>query len=108
MLREAADADRDMVLRGRNHPLVRRASLTAHEIDPAEHDRWWSSVRADESRRLLIYEHGTTPSGVVTFTASDAQTATWGFYLDIEGLDRRGELRPAWIGIERESASYAF
>ncbi len=108
MLREAADADRDMVLRWRNHPQVRRAGFTTHEIDPAEHGRWWSSVRADDTRWLLIYEHGIAPSGVVTFTTDDSETATWGFYLDIEGLNRRGELLPAWIGIERESASYAF
>ena len=109
MLREAADADRDMVLRWRNHPQVRRASFTTGEIDPAEHDRWWSSVRADGSKWLLIYEHGGAPSGVVTFTTDDdGGAATWGFYLDIEGLNRRGELLQAWIGIERESASYAF
>jgi UDP-4-amino-4,6-dideoxy-N-acetyl-beta-L-altrosamine N-acetyltransferase len=109
MLREAADADRDMVLRWRNHPQVRRASFTTHEIDPAEHGRWWSSVRADDTRWLLIYEHGSVPAGVVTFTTdNDAETATWGFYLDIDGLNRRGELLPAWISIERESASYAF
>jgi UDP-4-amino-4,6-dideoxy-N-acetyl-beta-L-altrosamine N-acetyltransferase len=108
MLREASDADRDMVLRWRNHPQVRRASFTIHEIDSAEHDRWWSSVRADETKWLLIYEHGSVPSGVVTLTATDPEAATWGFYLDIDGLNRRGELLQAWIGIERESASYAF
>jgi UDP-4-amino-4,6-dideoxy-N-acetyl-beta-L-altrosamine N-acetyltransferase len=108
MLREASDADRDMVLRWRNHPQVRRASFTSHEIDTAEHDRWWSSVRADGTKRLLIYEHGSVPSGVVTLAAADPEAATWGFYLDIDGLNRRGELLQAWIGIERESASYAF
>ena len=109
MLREAADADRDMVLRWRNHPQVRRASFTTHEIDPAEHVRWWSSMRADAGRWLLIYEHGSVASGVVTLVTDAAvETATWGFYLDIDGLDRRGELLAAWIGIERESAAYAF
>jgi UDP-4-amino-4,6-dideoxy-N-acetyl-beta-L-altrosamine N-acetyltransferase len=109
MLRDATDADRDMVLRWRNHPQVRGASFTTHQIGPGEHERWWSSMRADAARRLLIYEHGGAPSGVATFvTDAGAAAATWGFYLDIEGLNRRGELLPAWIGIERESASYAF
>ncbi|HEX6470985.1 MAG TPA: GNAT family N-acetyltransferase [Streptosporangiaceae bacterium] len=109
MLREATDADRDMVLCWRNHPHVRGASFTRHEIGPGEHERWWSSMRADPARWLLIYEHGGAPSGVVTFvTDAVSDAATWGFYLDIEGLNRRGELLPAWIGIERESASFAF
>ncbi|HEU5156429.1 MAG TPA: GNAT family N-acetyltransferase [Streptosporangiaceae bacterium] len=108
MLREASDADRDMVLRWRNHPQVRRASFTTHEIEPDEHRRWWSSMLTDDTRWLLIYEHGNVPSGVVTFATTDLESANWGFYLDIEGLNRRGELLPAWIGIERESASYAF
>jgi UDP-4-amino-4,6-dideoxy-N-acetyl-beta-L-altrosamine N-acetyltransferase len=95
MLREAGDADRDMALRWRNHPQVRRAACTTHEIDQTDHDRWWASIRADDTRWLLIYEHGSTPAGVVTFTAADSETATWEFYLDIEGLDRRGELLPA-------------
>lgn len=108
MLREASDADRDMVLRWRNHPQVRRASFTTHEIEAAEHDRWWSSVRANDTKWLLIYEHCSVPSGVVTLATIDPGSATWGFYLDIDGLNRRGELLPAWIGIERESVSYAF
>jgi Acetyltransferase (GNAT) domain len=108
MLREASDADRDMVLRWRNHPQVRSASFTTHEIAAAEHDRWWSSVRADDTKWLLIYEHGSVPSGVVTLTTADPESSTWGFYLDIDGLNRRGELLPAWFGIGRESASFAF
>jgi hypothetical protein len=108
MLREASDADRDMVLRWRNHPQARRASFTTHEIDAAEHDRWWSSVRADDTKWLLIYEHGGVPSAVVTVVTTDPESATWGFYLDIDGLNRRGELLPAWMGVERESASFAF
>lgn len=108
MLREASDADREVVLRWRNHPQVRRGNFTTHEIHAAEHDRWWSSVRADDAKWLLIYEHGSVPSGVVTLATTDPESATWGFYLDIDGLNRRGELLPAWIGIERESASYAF
>jgi UDP-4-amino-4,6-dideoxy-N-acetyl-beta-L-altrosamine N-acetyltransferase len=107
MLRDATDADRDMVLRWRNHPQVRRSSFTTHEIAADEHQRWWSMVHADPARWLLIYEHNATPSGAVTFTTAES-AAEWGFYLDVDGLERRGEMLPAWIGIERESISYAF
>jgi hypothetical protein len=116
MLRDATDGDRDTVLGWRNHPRVRRSSFTAHEIGEAEHSGWWAAVRADPARWLLIYEHGGAPSGVVTFALADSGTdpgtdsgvADWGFYLDVAGLEGRGELLPAWIGIERDSIAYAF
>ena len=37
VLRDATDDDRDAVLAWRNHPQVRRASLTRHEIGADEH-----------------------------------------------------------------------
>jgi UDP-4-amino-4,6-dideoxy-N-acetyl-beta-L-altrosamine N-acetyltransferase len=107
MLRDATDGDRAMVLRWRNHPQVRRSSFTTHEIAADEHERWWSAVHEDASRWLLIYEHGGAPSGVVTFH-TNGSAADWGFYLDVDGLEQRGEMLAAWIGIERESVSYAF
>lgn len=106
-LRVAGDADRARVLGWRNHPRVRAVSLTAREIEPDEHALWWRIVMADPDRRLLIYSHDLVPSGVVLFTR-DGDAATWSFYLDIDGLKRRGELLHAWAALERESIAYAF
>lgn len=110
MLRPATDADRDDVLRWRNHPEVRAVSLTRHVIAPDEHARWWAAVSDDPARQVHIYEHAGIPSGVVTFFDIDpgARTASWGYYLDNEGLTVRHALLPAWMTIQREATRLAF
>ncbi|GAA1792230.1 UDP-4-amino-4,6-dideoxy-N-acetyl-beta-L-altrosami ne N-acetyltransferase [Luedemannella flava] len=108
VLRTATGADRDAVLAWRNHPQVRQASLTRHEIGPVEHARWWAAVRADPTRRVLIYERRGTPAGVVTFAHLDDDVAVWGFYLDVASLEAAGELLPAWLELERAAVDYAF
>lgn len=108
MLRAALDADRDTVLGWRNHPEVRRVSLTTHVISADEHRWWWGRATRDPVRRVLIFEHEGTPAGVVLFTDIDAEqrSAAWGFYLDVEGL--AGSLLPAWLRLEAEAVAYAF
>jgi len=110
VLRPATSYDRDAVLRWRNHPDVRAASLTRHEIGADEHAAWWKTALADPTRRVLIYERRDVPSGVVTFFDYDesAGSAWWGYYLDGEGLEQRGQLLMAWIEIQREAVRYAF
>lgn len=109
MLRPAAEADRDPILTWRNHPEVRRVSLTQHEITPGEHAAWWAKTMADPTRRVLVYERGGVPSGVVTFfdLDADARSGWWGYYLDNAGLTECGALFPAWIAIQREAVAYA-
>ena len=110
MLREATEADIEMIRRWRNHPKVRRSSIFTAEITPDGHARWWASVNADPARRVLIYERSGEPCGVVLINDHDpvARTAEWGFFLDVAGLERRGELLPAWIELEGEAITYAF
>ncbi|MGW4502255.1 GNAT family N-acetyltransferase [Micromonospora sp. NPDC004336] len=109
-LRPADDGDLRRMLRWRNHPQVRAVSLTSHEIGPAEHAAWWSRVRVDPDRRVLVHLHDGEPAGVVTFAGltSPDRALTWGFYLDVGGLDARGELLPAWLSLERAAVAYAF
>ncbi|MBB2909535.1 UDP-4-amino-4,6-dideoxy-N-acetyl-beta-L-altrosamine N-acetyltransferase [Streptosporangium becharense] len=109
-LRRIDDGDLETVRRWRNHPKVRAASFTTHEIGAAEHARWWRAVRDDPDREVLLYEHGGEGAGVVAFTGltgGDAG-ATWGFYLDVDGLERSGRLLEAWFGIERAAVGHAF
>lgn len=110
MLRAALDDDRDTVLRWRNHPDVRRVSLTTHLIGADEHRAWWASATTDPARRVLVFEHDGVPAGVVMFADIDAtdSSATWGFYLDVAGLTAAGTLLPAWLRLEREALAYAF
>ena len=111
VLRAALPQDREMVRRWRNHPQVRAASFTGHEIGSAEHAAWWRRGAADPARRLLIYtgDDG-QPAGVVLFEGYDpaAATASWGFYLDVAGLDERGGTLSAWLGVQREALDHAF
>lgn len=110
MLREAVDGDREMVRRWRNHEAVRRVSFTTHEIPVGEHRLWWEAVRADPARRVLIYERGGRPCGVVNFFDHDPveRSAMWGMYLDLGGLGPTGELLAAWSELEAEAIEYAF
>lgn len=109
MLRPAADSDRDALLAWRNHPQVRAVSLTGHVITPEEHWAWWAATTADPTRHLHIYERGGLASGVVMFAEPDSDgTAVWSFYLDVAGLEERGELLPAWIEAPRQAVRHAF
>ncbi|MEW9546841.1 GNAT family N-acetyltransferase [Nonomuraea sp. NPDC050783] len=108
MLRGVHDDDLPAMLRWRNHPRVRAASLTTHEIGAAEHARWWAAVRADATRRVLIYVHDGVAAGVVAYSELSAASATWGFYLDLDGLERSGALLRAWAGLERAAIGHAF
>lgn len=110
VLRPATTADLVDIRHWRNHEQVRSVSLTSHEISADEHRAWWDQVSSDPTRRVLVYEHAGTPSGVVNFFDHDvaARTVAWGFFLDLDGLDERGETLPAWIGIQRDALDYAF
>jgi Acetyltransferase (GNAT) domain len=105
VLRAAVDADRDAVLAWRNHPDVRAVSLTTHVIEPAEHARWWARALPDPALKILIYEDGGVPAGVVIFDLRKSP-AVWSFYLDVAGLGPR--LLPAWMRLERAAVEHAF
>jgi len=110
VLRRADEVDTVKIRRWRNHPQVRAVSLTTQEIGPAEHAAWFTAARADPRRRVLMHEFAGTDCGVVNFADIDLETksASWGFYLDIDGLEERGETLPAWMAIQREAVAYAF
>jgi len=110
MLREATERDLEDIRRWRNHDKVRKASIFTDEITPEGHARWWAGVQADPARRVLVFSYLGTPSGVVLINNHDpvARTAEWGFFLDVDGLDARGQLLPAWIQLEKEAVAYGF
>ncbi|SDH87544.1 GNAT family N-acetyltransferase [Nonomuraea jiangxiensis] len=108
MLRSVQDDDLPVMRRWRNHPRVRAASFTTHEIAEDEHARWWAAIRADADRLVLIYDHEGAAAGVVTYSGLCTGTATWGFYLDHDGLEGSGRLLRAWIGLERAAIEHAF
>lgn len=110
MLREARDTDVETIRRWRNHPKTRGASIRTAYITPEGHALWWQKVSADPARRVLIFGYRGHDCGVVTFNDHDlsAGTAEWGFFLDVDGLEERGQLLPAWMELEKAAVSYAF
>ena len=105
MLRAAGDGDVATIRRWRNHPKVRGASLTTHEIGAAEHQAWWDAVSTDPSRQVLIYERD-RPVGVVIFTGLGTPVAEWSKYLDVDGIG--ADRRATWVDLEHEALRYAF
>ncbi|MFC4010674.1 GNAT family N-acetyltransferase [Nonomuraea purpurea] len=108
MLRGVRDDDLPVMRQWRNHPRVRAASFATHEITKEEHARWWAATRADASRLVLIYDHDGVSAGVVSYTGLSSESATWGFYLDLDGLEESRTLLRAWMGLERAAIDHAF
>ncbi|MBO4163492.1 MULTISPECIES: GNAT family N-acetyltransferase [Micromonospora] len=112
MLREATTEDVNLMFSWRNQETNRQVSKTSHEITPAEHAAWWSRVRTDPARRVLVYLHDDLPAGVVTFfdlrLDGPTRSGAWGFYLDADGLAERGATLPAWLGVMRAAVDHAF
>ncbi|SCF28551.1 Protein N-acetyltransferase, RimJ/RimL family [Micromonospora viridifaciens] len=111
MLREVTGDDVHLMLSWRNQEMNRQVSKTSHEITPEEHARWWSAVRTDPTRRVLMYLREAVPCGVVTFfdlRLDGPRTGSWGFYLDADGLAGRGETLPAWLAVMRAAVDHAF
>lgn len=110
MLREADESDVEIIRSWRNHPKTRGASIYTAFITQEGHTQWWSKVQSDPSRRVLIFTYNGNDCGVVMFNDHDADagTAEWGFFLDVDGLEERGELLPAWMELEKAAVAYAF
>jgi RimJ/RimL family protein N-acetyltransferase len=110
VLRDATDADVETIRRWRNHPRVRESMIFTDYITAEGHAQWWAKVTADPGRNVLIFEYKGVSSGVVTINDHDrlAGTAEWGFFLDVDGLEQRGTLLPAWLELEKEAVEYGF
>lgn len=112
VLRPATDSDVDAIRRWRNQPANREVSVHSHEITPDEHARWWSRARSDDSRQVLVYVHDYEPGGVVSFFDLDLFAVrphgSWGFFLDADRLEERGQTLTAWIGVMRAATTHAF
>jgi RimJ/RimL family protein N-acetyltransferase len=107
----ATEIDVESIRRWRNQEPNRHASIQRHEIGEAEHAAWWTAARSDPTRRVLIFSYADEPAGVVNFfdlRAGAPRTASWGFFLDADGLGARGRALPAWIALMNEAVGYAF
>ncbi|GIH10491.1 hypothetical protein Rhe02_85580 [Rhizocola hellebori] len=107
---EAGEAHVESIRQWRNHPQVRGTAIYTKYIPEDVHRAWWESVSADPARLVMIYERDAIACGAVTFNDYDpiAGTVEWGFFLDVDGLQERGELLPAWMELEKEAVAYGF
>ncbi|MFY0406853.1 GNAT family N-acetyltransferase [Solicola sp. PLA-1-18] len=108
MLRPATSADLDAILAWRNQDANREVSLTTHVISPSEHRAWWDRVDADPTRHVLVHESDGVPCGAVSFFDVTPTVASWGFYLDHDGLEERGGTLGVWMAVMREASAHAF
>lgn len=80
-LRPVTPADLPELLAWRNHPSVRAAMFSQHEIAPGEHRAWYERVSSDPSRCLLLATTTAGPLGFLQFgDVAPGGIADWGFY----------------------------
>lgn len=92
-LRKMQAQDLAIVLSWRNHPKVRGAMYSQHEISLEEHERWFAQAELDQQKHLLIYEDAGKPLGFMNLTIADpvARRVVWGFYLAPEAARGSGK-----------------
>ena len=71
--------DLELVLGWRNHPDIRAAMTTQHEIGLDEHRTWFEKSQNDARRTLLIYEEHEA-LGFANLEENYPGTFVWGFY----------------------------
>jgi len=82
-LREIREEDLELMLRWRNHPSVRSCMFSQSIIGFEEHKAWFKrESEKSDSKWLMFFDEGNTPSGVVYFTKMNtvSRNAFWGFY----------------------------
>lgn len=104
-VRQATQADTQMIWQWRNHIDVRRWMFGQDEIALADHEKWYGKQLDHANMHLLIFEVAGEPMGFVnvtqitvdkyqTLTASktksNEKTASWGFYLSPNSAKGQG------------------
>jgi UDP-2,4-diacetamido-2,4,6-trideoxy-beta-L-altropyranose hydrolase len=81
-VRPAQATDRELLLRWRNHSVVRAVSRDPAPIAPAAHATWLGRALADPRRSLWVGHVGAIPVGSVRFDALDGKRAEVSIHLD--------------------------
>ena len=107
-LRQATQADTQMIWQWRNHIDVRRWMFGQDEIALADHEKWYGKQLDHANVHLLIFEVAGEPMGLVNVTQMtvdkyqtlqlanthapnpNEKTASWGFYLSPNGAKGQG------------------
>ena len=112
MLRRADERDLDAMREWRNQPANREVSVRRHEISVDEHNGWWSRVKDDPARRVLVFEYDGRKLGIVNFFDLEldgpTRTGAWGFFLDHETTTSEGTAMMAWMQVMKDATEFAF
>jgi RimJ/RimL family protein N-acetyltransferase len=71
VLRQATEADAELLLAWRNDPVTRQFSLQTDPIALSEHQAWLAASLRNPDRRLLVGSIGAEPVGTVRFDRLD-------------------------------------
>lgn len=77
-LREAAEADLELLLAWANDPQVRNNSFSTAQISREEHQEWFRKLQRDPDRKQYIFMAGQTPVGQIR-VAVEADSAEIGY-----------------------------
>ena len=73
---------------GATSPPTARSACTSTRSAVDEHSGWWSRVKDDPARRVLVFEYDGRMLGIVNFFDLEldgpTRTGAWGFFLDHE------------------------
>ena len=97
-LRRARPEDEALVLRWRNEPSTRAASLSTGEISPGQHHAWFTRKLADPDCVLFILEENGRPVGQLRLDRVGSDLAEVSIGLDLEARGR---------GLGREALRWA-
>lgn len=109
MLKRASEPDREMVRVWRNHPDVRAVSLNQATISEEEHSIYWSTLEGRKDRLVYIFYDDEAPVGIVTYSdIIPGESATWGYFLDLDVLRANGRLLISAVQLYKEALTHAF
>lgn len=82
-LRPVRNDDSPQLLEWRNMPEVSAWMYSDHEISRAEHDRWFATAMADETRRYWVIEQDGKPVGLANLydISRPHRKCAWAYYL---------------------------
>jgi UDP-4-amino-4,6-dideoxy-N-acetyl-beta-L-altrosamine N-acetyltransferase len=91
-LRDLRPDDEPVLLRWRNLPEVARYMYSDHQITPAEHGEWFSSIPGDPKRRYWVIVCEGEDVGLVNLYDIDAANSRcfWAFYLASPSVRGKG------------------
>ena len=91
-LRNMSQNDKDKIRQWRNKPAIAKFMYTDHEISAEEHEKWFSQITRDPTRRYWIIVCDDKDVGLVNIYNLDLRNKRcyWAFYVAEEGMQGKG------------------